>query len=34
MKIKHIMGYSLELLKQGIIRSIIKKLSAHLSVSP
>ena len=34
MKIKHIVGYSLKLLEQGIIRSIIKKLSAHLSVSP
>ena len=34
MKIKHIMGYSLELLEQGIIWSIIEKLSAHLSVSP
>ena len=30
MKIKHIMGYSLELLEQGIIWSIIEKLSAHL----
>lgn len=34
MKIKHVVGYSLELLEQGIIRSIIEKLSAHLSVSP
>ena len=30
MKITHVMGYSLELLEQGIIRSIIEKLSAHL----
>ena len=34
MKIKHVVGYSLELLEQGIIRSIIEKLSAHLYVSP
>ena len=30
MKIEHIVGYSLELLEQGIIGCIIKKLSAHL----
>ena len=30
MKIKHVMGYSLELLEQGIIWSISEKLSAHL----
>ena len=34
MKIKHVMSYSLELLEQGIIRGIIKKLSAHQSVPP
>ena len=34
MKIEHIVGYSLELLEQGIIGCIIKKLSAHIAASP